>query len=76
MNDFARLMQKIGYTFQNQSYLKQALTHRSAHAKNNERFEFLGDSVLSAVISNALYFQFPLENEGQLSRLRANLVKG
>jgi ribonuclease-3 len=76
LTDFVRLMQKIGYTFENKSYLKQALTHRSAHAKNNERFEFLGDAVLSAIISRALYFQYPLENEGQLSRLRANLVKG
>lgn len=76
MTEFSRLTKKLGYTFNNPHYLKQALTHRSAHSQNNERFEFLGDSMLSAVISRALYHQFPLENEGQLSRLRANLVKG
>lgn len=76
MTELPRLTKKLGYVFNHQHYLKQALTHRSAHSQNNERFEFLGDSMLSAIISRALYHQFPLENEGQLSRLRANLVKG
>jgi ribonuclease-3 len=56
--------------------LKQALTHRSASKKNNERLEFLGDSILSLVISEWLYRHFPALSEGQLSRLRASLVKG
>ncbi len=53
-----------------------ALTHRSASSQHNERLEFLGDSILNAVISLALYERFPQQNEGQLSRLRAHLVKG
>ena len=72
----SRLCTHIGYIFNNITYLKQALTHRSASSDNNERFEFLGDSLLSAVISRVLFNQFPEQNEGQLSRLRANLVKG
>lgn len=71
-----RLCRKINYTFHNTSYLKQALTHRSASFLNNERFEFLGDAILSFVIANALFKKFPQECEGQLSRVRAYLVKG
>ena len=71
-----RLCRRLGYEFKNQGLLTQALTHRSASAKNNERFEFLGDSLLSIVISHALFKQFPEESEGQLSRLRAYLVNG
>ncbi len=71
-----RLCRRLDYEFKTLAYLKQALTHRSASSKNNERFEFLGDSILSTVISNALFEQFPDQNEGQLSRLRAHLVKG
>lgn len=52
----------------------QSLTHRSAHRKHNERMEFLGDSVLGLVISNALYQRMPKASEGYLSRLRASLV--
>lgn len=75
-NNLPRLCRRLGYEFKKPAYLKQALTHRSASNKNNERFEFLGDSILSAVISHALFEQFPDQNEGQLSRLRAHLVKG
>lgn len=71
-----RLMQTLGYTFKNPDHLLLALTHRSAHHSNNERFEFIGDSLLNLIISLALYAQFPNEKEGQLSRLRASLVKG
>ncbi len=53
---------------------KQALTHRSASGKHNERMEFLGDSVLGFVITDALYKQMPRATEGYLSRLRASLV--
>lgn len=53
-----------------------ALTHRSYGSQNNERLEFLGDSVLSLVISEILYHKFPASDEGALSRLRANMVNG
>ncbi len=66
----------IRYTFTDNAYLESALTHRSAATNNNERLEFLGDSVLSLVISTKLYSQFPASDEGILSRLRASLVKG
>lgn len=70
------LLQKaINYKFEQLSLLKQALTHRSAHHKHNERLEFLGDAVLGSVIASALYEKFPKADEGQLSRLRAFLVK-
>ena len=52
----------------------QALTHRSAHSKHNERMEFLGDSVLGLIVTSALYKQQPKASEGYLSRLRASLV--
>lgn len=72
----SRLCQRIGYTFTNESYLTQALTHCSAGEKNYERLEFLGDSILNMVISCALFGRYPQQSEGQLSRLRAFLVKG
>lgn len=75
-NNLPRLCRRLGYEFQNIAFLKQALTHCSAGVDNNERFEFLGDSILSFVIANALFERFPNENEGQLSRLRSFLVRG
>ena len=75
-NNVQRLYRQLGYEFKNPAYLKQALTHCSVGIVNNERFEFLGDSILSFVIANALFEKFPLQSEGQLSRLRAFLVKG
>ncbi|MBA2651195.1 MAG: ribonuclease III [Tatlockia sp.] len=74
--DLKRLANRLGYTFKNLSFLKQALTHCSAGSENNERFEFLGDSILNFIISDALFTMFPEQSEGQLSRLRAFLVKG
>ncbi|MBF0470179.1 MAG: ribonuclease III [Gammaproteobacteria bacterium] len=71
-----KLCQDLGYQFQDLDLLEVALTHRSASGDNNERLEFLGDSILSLVISNALYLRFIQADEGQLSRLRASLVKG
>ncbi len=70
------LERRIGYSFNDGSLLTLALTHRSVGANNNERLEFLGDSILNFVIAEALYRQFPKAREGQLSRLRAQLVKG
>jgi len=70
------LLQKaINYQFKQISLLKQALTHRSAHHKHNERLEFLGDAILGSVIANEIYAKFPKADEGQLSRLRSFLVK-
>lgn len=71
-----KFFQTIGYTFKDIDLLDSALTHRSAATDNNERLEFLGDSVLSLVISTELYSKFPKSDEGILSRLRASLVKG
>lgn len=70
-----RLQKKLGYQFHNLDYLIQALTHRSAATKNNERLEFLGDSILNFTIGKVLYDKFPKSNEGELSRMRATLVR-
>lgn len=74
--DLQRLHKRLGYEFKTPRYLTQALTHCSMGAENNERLEFLGDSLLSCVIANALFEKFPEQSEGHLSRLRAFLVKG
>jgi len=68
------LAQKLGLTFRQPHLFKMALTHRSAGNKNNERLEYLGDSVLGFVIAETLYAKFPDVGEGVLSRLRASLV--
>lgn len=65
----------LGYTFKKPELLRQALTHRSFGATNNERLEFLGDSVLNCAVAAALYKAYPRLTEGDLSRLRAHLVK-
>jgi ribonuclease-3 len=65
-----------GYQFRQQALLLQALTHRSySRSSNNERLEFLGDSVLNLVISNSIYRRFADADEGELSRIRASLVQ-
>jgi len=74
-NPHIKLSKKIGYFFNDNQLLTQSLTHRSASSKNNERTEFLGDSILNFVIAHELFLQFPTASEGQLSRLRASLVK-
>lgn len=71
-----RLSQRLGYQFKDGALLQQALTHRSFSRKNNERLEFLGDAILNCTIAQQLYNRFPKAREGQLSRLRAHLVKG
>ncbi|MCE9685322.1 MULTISPECIES: ribonuclease III [Shewanella] len=76
IKNLPRLCRTLGYEFSNMDLLTQALTHRSAANKHNERLEFLGDSILSIVISDALYHQFPKATEGDLSRMRATLVRG
>ncbi|MCA1979788.1 MAG: ribonuclease III [Thiobacillus sp.] len=70
-----RLQQALGHTFARPELLIQALTHRSYASTNNERLEFLGDSVLNCSVARALYDAFPDLPEGSLSRLRANLVR-
>ena len=72
----ARLERKLGYTFKDQDLMLLALTHRSFAGRNNERMEFLGDAILNFVAGEALFERFPQAREGQLSRLRARLVKG
>ncbi len=71
------LEKRLTYQFKDQSLLELALRHRShSGSQNNERLEFLGDSILNFVIGYALFDKFPEAREGQLSRLRASLVKG
>jgi ribonuclease-3 len=71
-----KLLTLLKYEFKAHQLLEQALTHRSADILNNERFEYLGDAILSFVIAEALFERFPQVKEGKLSRLRASLVKG
>lgn len=67
---------RIGHAFDNMALLELAMTHRSFGGQNNERLEFLGDSIVNFVIAEALFERFPQAREGQLSRLRARLVRG
>jgi ribonuclease-3 len=69
------LQTRLGYTFKDAGLLQQALTHRSHSSVHNERLEFLGDSILNCVVASVLYDRFNSLDEGDLSRLRANLVK-
>lgn len=68
------LSRKLGYQFNNPELLKLALTHRSCEEANNERLEFLGDSIVNFVVAEMLYRQFPNAQEGNLSRWRATLI--
>jgi len=72
-----KLVEILNYRFENQAWLQEALTHRSKKSKNNnERLEYLGDSILGFVIAAELFVLFPNATEGELSRCRARLVKG
>lgn len=73
--DLDGLERALGHQFRNPALLRVALTHRSFSAKNNERLEFLGDSVLNCVVADELYQRFPDLPEGDLSRIRAVLVR-
>lgn len=73
--DRERLQESIGYRFSEQRLLAQALTHRSHSTPHNERLEFLGDGVLNCVIAADLFERFGALPEGELSRLRAHLVR-
>ncbi len=79
MRDLSRFQRLIGYSFNSESLLRQALTHRSfavehTGVSDNERLEFLGDAVLELVISDILFKKFPELPEGELTRMRAALV--
>ena len=76
-----KLEQGLGYTFRNKALLENALTHssyanenRERHLPDNERLEFLGDSILGFVVADYLYRNFPDKPEGELTRIRADLV--
>jgi len=66
---------RIGHVFQDPGLLQQALTHRSAGTPNNERLEFLGDSIVNMMVAQALYLRWPKADEGALTRARAELVR-
>ena len=70
-----RLQRRLGYSFTNPELFERALTHRSTGREHMERLEFLGDAVLGLVISEHLYARFPDRSEGQLSRMRAAMVR-
>lgn len=70
------IQNRIGYNFKDQSLLELALTHKSfSNTANNERLEFLGDSILNSIISEYLFLRFNNQKEGLLTRMRAFLVK-
>jgi ribonuclease-3 len=69
------LTKRLGYVFRETALLARALTHRSRSSQNYERLEFLGDSILSFIIADVLYDRFPQLSEGELTRLRATLVR-
>ncbi|ROS04715.1 RNAse III [Sinobacterium caligoides] len=72
----SQLERRLGHDFKDKGLMELALTHRSCGNRNNERLEFLGDSLVNLIIAEALFLRFPEAKEGQLSRLRASLVKG
>lgn len=72
---YSALCKQLGYDFSDSQLLLRALTHRSYAPEHNERLEFLGDSILGCTIAKYLYCNYPQLSEGELSRLRSNLVK-
>jgi ribonuclease-3 len=73
--DAMLLQNRLGHTFKETALLQQALTHRSHSSLHNERLEFLGDSILNCVVASLLFDRYTKIDEGDLSRVRANLVK-
>ena len=69
------IVSRLGYRFSDPALLEQALTHRSAGPRNNERLEFLGDAILGFVVAEALFDQGPNHTEGELTRRRASVVR-
>jgi ribonuclease III len=76
MDKLRHLQKALGYRFSDRALLELALSHRSVGGRNNERLEFLGDSVVNHIVAEELYRRFPEAREGQMSRMRASLVKG
>lgn len=76
MSKLQQLSKKLGYQYNDIGLLQHALTHRSMGAINNERLEFLGDSLVNFMIADVLFHQFNRLPEGDMSRVRAHLVKG
>lgn len=74
-SELSRLQERLQYSFSNGALLQRAVTHRSFCAEHNERLEFLGDSVLGLAVSTMLFQKLKTTPEGDLSRIRANLVK-
>ena len=75
MSGLESVESRIGYQFTDRALLKRALTHRSRGGRNNERLEFLGDSILGFIVAEALYHRFPRYAEGELTRMRSRLVR-
>ena len=73
--DLTALEERLGYTFVQRALIEQAVTHRSHGAVHNERLEFLGDAVLNCSVAQLLFAKYARLDEGDLSRLRSNLVK-
>lgn len=70
------LSQRIGHRFTDSALAEQALTHRSFGGHHNERLEFLGDAMVNFIIAEALFQRFPATREGDLTRMRASLIRG
>ena len=76
ISDLDALQKRLGYRFCDEAHLRRALTHRSASIQHNERLEFLGDSVVNMLTAEMLYERFEEAREGNLTRMRAQLVRG
>ena len=72
--DIVKLQETLNYQFSDRGIVDLALTHRSANTINNERLEFLGDSLLGYIVADILYENYPESSEGELSRMRSTLV--
>ncbi len=75
MKKLNQLQIAVGYKFTDANLLELALSHKSVGSKNNERLEFLGDSLINHVVAEVVFHRFPLLKEGELSRVRSNLVR-
>lgn len=75
MSELTALQGRLGYQFQDDTLLRRALTHRSKGSDNNERLEFLGDSILGFIVAELLFQRFPDVAEGKLSRMRSSVVR-
>jgi ribonuclease-3 len=76
VSNIRQLQKRLNYTFNDEELLRLALSHRSCGSSNNERLEFLGDSILGLTVTDILYRDFPQAREGELSRMRSHIVRG